>query len=85
LNIQQKYSADKKNVDINLKLIFDCNKTDITSSALIAELSVTKISLTQTMKLKKKVNERDRLCINIVKQMKVLRSCLNHSIKETQD
>ncbi len=46
LNVQQKYSADKKNVNINLKLIFDRDKTDITSSALIAKLSVTKISLT---------------------------------------
>ncbi len=46
LNVRQKYSADKKNVNINLKLIFDRNKTDITSSALVAELSATKISLT---------------------------------------
>ncbi len=45
-NVQQKYSADKKNVNINLKLIFDHNKTDIASSALVAELSATKISLT---------------------------------------
>ncbi len=72
LNVQQKYSADKKNVSINLELIFDCNKTDIASSALVAELSATKISLTQTAKLKKKVNEHDQLRANIVKQTKVL-------------
>ena len=71
-NVQQKYSADKKNVDINLKLIFDRDKTDITSSALVAELSATKISLTQTAKLKKKVDERDRLHADIVEQTKVL-------------
>ena len=71
-NIRQKYSADKKNVNINLKLIFDHNKTDIASSALVAELSATKISLTQTTKLKKKVNEHDQLRANIVEQMKVL-------------
>ncbi len=58
-NIQQKYSADKKNVNINLKLIFDRDKIDIASSTLIAKLSVMKISLTQTAKLKKKVNEHD--------------------------
>ncbi len=79
-NVQQKYSADKKNVDINLELIFDRNKTDITSSALIAELSATKISLTQTAKLKKKVNERDRLRADIVEQMKVLQ--MNRICKE---
>jgi len=55
LNVQQKYSIDKKNVNINLKLIFNHDKIDIASSALIAELSMMKISLTQTMKLKKKV------------------------------
>jgi len=59
LNVRQKYSADKKNVNINLELIFNHNKTDIASSALIAELSAMKISLTQTAKLKKKVNEHD--------------------------
>ena len=72
LNVWQKYLADKKNVNINLKLIFDHDKTDITSSALVAELSATKISLTQTAKLKKKVNEHDQLRANIVKQTKVL-------------
>ncbi len=46
LNIQQKYSVNKKNVSINLKLIFDHDKTDITSSVLVAKLSATKISLT---------------------------------------
>ncbi len=71
-NVQQKYSTDKKNVDINLKLIFNHDKIDITSSALVAELSATKISLTQTAKLKKKVNEHDRLHADIVEQMKVL-------------
>ena len=70
-NIQQKYSADKKKVDINLELIFNHDKTDITSSALITELSATKISLTQTAKLKKKVDEHDRLRADIVEQMKV--------------
>ncbi len=72
LNIQQKYSTDKKNVNINLKLIFDHDKIDITSSAFITKLSMMKISFTQTMKLKKKVNEHDQLHANIVKQMKVL-------------
>ncbi len=72
LNIWQKYSADKKNVNINLKLIFNHDKIDITSSALIAELSAMKISLTQTAKLKKKVDEHDQLHADIVKQMKVL-------------
>ncbi len=71
-NVWQKYSADKKNVNINLKLIFDHDKTDIASSALIAELSATKISLTQTAKLKKKVDEHDRLHADIVEQTKVL-------------
>jgi len=75
-NIWQKYSADKKNVNINLELIFDHDKIDITSSALIIELSATKISFTQTAKLKaklkKKVNEYDRLHADIVEQMKVL-------------
>ena len=71
-NIQQKYSADKKNVDINLELIFNHDKTDITSLALITELSATKISLTQTAKLKKKVNEHDQLHADIVEQIKVL-------------
>ncbi len=59
LNIQQKYSTNKKNVNINLKLIFDHNKIDIISSTFIIKLSVIKISLTQTAKLKKKVNEYD--------------------------
>ncbi len=68
----QKYSADKKNVNINLKLIFDRDKTNIASSALVTELLATKISLTQTTKLKKKVNEHDRLHADIVEQMKVL-------------
>ncbi len=72
LNVQQKYSADKKNVSINLKLIFDRDKTDITSSALVAELSATKILLTQTAKLKKKVNEHDQLRADIVEKTKVL-------------
>jgi len=72
LNIQQKYSTDKKNVNINLKLIFNRDKIDIASLALVAELSATKISLTQTAKLKKKVDEHDRLCADIVKQIKVL-------------
>ncbi len=72
LNVRQKYSADKKNVNINLELIFNHNKTDIASSALIAELSAMKISLTQTAKLKKKVNEHDWLHADIVEQTKVL-------------
>ena len=72
LNVQQKYSADKKNVSINLKLIFDRDKTDITSSAIVAELSETKILLTQTAKLKKKVNEHDQLRADIVEKTKVL-------------
>ena len=46
LNIQQKYSINKKNVDINLKLIFDHDNIDITSSALIIEFSAMKISFT---------------------------------------
>ncbi len=71
-NVRQKYSTNKKNININLKLIFNHDKIDITSSALIAELSATKISLTQTAKLKKKVNECDRLRADIVEQMKVL-------------
>ncbi len=71
-NVWQKYLIDKKNVNINLKLIFDYNKIDITSSALIAELSATKISLIQTAKLKKKIDEHDQLHANIVKQIKVL-------------
>ena len=71
-NVQQKYSADKKNVNINLELIFNCDKTDIASSALVTELSTMKISLTQTAKLKKKVNEHDWLCADIVEQTKVL-------------
>ena len=58
-NIRQKYSADKKNVNINLKLIFNRDKTDIAFSALIAELLAMKISFIQTAKLKKKVNECD--------------------------
>jgi len=70
--VTQKYSADKKNVNINLKLIFDRDKTNIASSALVTELLATKISLTQTTKLKKKVNEHDRLHADIVEQMKVL-------------
>jgi len=77
LNIQQKYSTNKKNVNINLKLIFDHNKINITSSTFVAELSAMKISFTQTVKLKKKVNEHDWLCANIVKQMKVLQ-CYEH-------
>ncbi len=40
LNVQQKYSADKKNVDINLKLIFNHDKTDIASSALVVMILV---------------------------------------------
>ncbi len=72
LNIWQKYSANKKNVNINLKLIFNHDKTDIASFAFITELSATKISLIQTAKLKKKVNEHDQLRANIVEQMKVL-------------
>ncbi len=79
-NVQQKYSADKKNVNINLELIFDRDKTDITSSALIAELSATKISFTQTAKLKKKVDEHDRLRADIVEQTKVLQ--MNRICKE---
>ena len=71
-NVWQKYSADKKNVNINLKFIFDRDKTDIASSTLIAELSATKISLTQTAKLKKKVDEHDQLHADIVEQIKVL-------------
>ncbi len=71
-NVQQKYSANKKNVNINLKFIFNHDKIDIASSALITELSAMKISLTQTAKLKKKVNEHDQLHANIVEQMKVL-------------
>ncbi len=71
-NVWQKYSANKKNVNINLELIFDHDKTDITSSALITELLATKISLTQTAKLKKKVNKHDQLHADIVEQMKVL-------------
>ena len=71
-NVQQKYSADKKNVNINLELIFNCDKTDIASSALVTELSTMKISLTQTAKLKKKVNEHDWLRADIVEQTKVL-------------
>ncbi len=46
LNIQQKYSINKKNVNINLKLIFDCNIINIASSTLIIEFSAIKISLT---------------------------------------
>ncbi len=46
LNTQQKYSTDKKNVNINLKFIFDHDKIDITSLMLITELSTMKISLT---------------------------------------
>ncbi len=71
-NIWQKYSTNKKNVSINLKLIFNHDKIDIAFSTFITELSATKILLTQTAKLKKKVNEHDWLHINIVKQMKVL-------------
>ncbi len=71
-NVWQKYSADKKNVNINLKFIFNHDKTDIASSALVTELSATKISLTQTTKLKKKVDEHDWLRTDIVEQTKVL-------------
>ena len=71
-NVWQKYSAGKKNVDINLELVFDRDKTDIAPFAFVAELSATKISLTQTAKLKKKVDEHDRLHADIVEQTKVL-------------
>ena len=71
-NVRQKYSAGKKDVGINLELIFGRDKTGIAPSALVAELSATKISLTQTAKLKKEVDERDRLRAGIVEQTKVL-------------
>ncbi len=44
LNIQQKYLINKKNVNINLKLIFNHNKIDIIFSMFIIKLWMTKIS-----------------------------------------
>jgi len=71
-NVRQKYSAGKKDVGINLELIFGRDKTGIAPSALVAELPAAKISLTQTAKLKKEADERDRLRAGIVEQTKVL-------------
>ncbi len=71
-NVRQKYSAGKKDVGINLELVFGRDKTGIAPSAPVAELPAAKISLTQTAKLKKEADERDRLRAGIVEQTKVL-------------